>query len=420
MRKIPNINRRDLEALKSIYDLRCLTFDQIYQLNYNRAINDYTPITQNTCKKKIKEFLDNKLLIEREYELGKTCFFITNKGINLIKEAFNIPENIYDLDKNVIKRGYFTAAELNIKTRLINHQIHLNQFYVDFCSLNIKASWNYVDSKHSELQFGGLIPDAILTILDKTIFIETDMGTENKKQISEKWNNYMSFINSGDFKYRDRDIVVLFIIEGQNLTDRINLVKYLAYEGLMGIIDPSFDIYIGSRGDIIDLLKNKFFPNNNIFNKKAQIDILMRNKFNFLTTSGEKVKNYLNDTEYTWFIRDATNSKIEFVVDEYFYRPMQTLNKIAYLDYNNTYLLKNYNKQIKMIIICDNEQEIYNDLKVIQALDMNNVYCTTLNRLINSRYLYESLFQFDFLGNIFVFEDENLSKRKFEKNMKLY
>lgn len=107
------------------------------------------------------------------------------------------------------------------------------------------------------------------------------------------------------------------------------------------------------------------------------------------------------------------------MVVNFFGKPLSTLNKIAYLDFNNSYFSEIFNRNISLIVVGDTEEEIYEDLKVGGLLGIRNVYLTTLDRLIN-KPLHKALFQVDFLGNIHSFKDSGLNETVFERCLEKY
>ena len=74
-------------------------------------------------------------------------------------------------------------------------------------------------------------------------------------------------------------------------------------------------------------------------------------------------------------------------------------------------------RRVPYLVVAADERELYNDLKVVQAVDCSNIYFTTLERLQKSSFP-EALFQFNSLGSIFHFEDFALEKRIYERTIK--
>ncbi|WCK57743.1 replication-relaxation family protein (plasmid) [Aneurinibacillus sp. Ricciae_BoGa-3] len=430
---LKSLSQRDVEALRSIYMFRCLTQQQLYQLHYSKSLLTNEAISNETAIKKISELLSFHLIEEVEritkiFGESEPVYFLTPLGIEVIRYCFDLPTNIYDAKKQVVKRGYYRASELKIYPKNINHQVHQNQFVIDFMLQNEGVNWKYYDEKYVG-QFTSIRPDGMITMLDTDFFIEMDMATESKKQLFEKWENYRNFLNSREYAYKERKIVVLFICDGTARTqERADLVRYTIYERIIDIMDADFEIYIGTKEELLTLLHDKLIPS-----LKGELPIyrsiqqIFTEKHSFDVASGYILKDTFEGTEHGLYIRKVKdnnhilveNKRVqEFVVDEYSYSPLSVISKIAYSDKHNAFFKRKFNRDICYIVIAESEQQIQRDLKVVDLIGVKNVYFTTFERL-NSLPFHEALFQFDFLGNIHHFANSGLEERIFEQTMKI-
>ena len=209
---IKQLNTQDIEVLTSLYLYRAMDFEQILKYIYK--------IDGDTASDKRKKTLIRKklsgegLITFSVYLPNKEAAQITNKGIEIVRYVKDLQSTIFNTETKVVKRGYYTAADLNLNTRLINHQVHLNQFILEFTerARKIKIPWIYTDEKFLS-SYINIRPDGLLSILNYDFFIETDMATESKAQLIEKWQHYRSFLNTDEFKNKSRKIIVLFTIE---------------------------------------------------------------------------------------------------------------------------------------------------------------------------------------------------------------
>ncbi|MBQ3420631.1 MAG: replication-relaxation family protein [Romboutsia sp.] len=420
---ITYLKDRDIKILKSIYDLRCLTGEQIFELHFVGHRN------QSYCKKRLKFLIDNNVIEERSIGMSSYCYFLKTTGVNIVKYYYSLSDTLYDENKNILRKGCFTAGDLRLKDNLINHQIHLNQFYIDLLSLNTQAYMNYSDSKHFE-KYNSIIPDGVLETYGVSFFIEMDMGTEQKKQLNKKWCNYRDFLTSEEFKFSERKIIVLFILDGYgNQDNRKKVIEIEAYNVLNSEVGNDFDIYIGDKNEILDTFKNKIIPvltrgyiNNN------EIKNILINKYKYKVTDGFKdednkefIDKFFSGTEYLYIakenlIADENDNKIStpmsFVVDESFYSPFQSLNKIC--SFNDT------NKSnAKLIIVCDSIEKMFLRLRQVDLLTQKNIYYTTIDRLKNNIYLHNAIVNFDNLGNVYSFSDRELNNIHYETTIKV-
>lgn len=416
---------RDVEALKSIYNYRCLTMEQIYQLHYMKSIRDSREVVGDSyCKKKLSEFLDMEILEKVEHVQGDV-YFLTAKGVDIIKYYFDLPMNIYNYAKNAVRNGYYRAYELKISHKYINHQLALNQFMIDFTQREFDVVWKYYDEKHLS-QFSDIRPDGLLNMLDIDFFIEMDMATESKKQLYEKWENYRRFLDSQEYKFIERKIVVLFVVENTAKPQaRIDLIKHTMGARLMDELNSDFEIYVDTKENLINLLADKIESMRG--RKRSENDEIFKAfaEKGFSVALGENLKHFFNDVEYEFYCRkiDENNHVItergrlqEYLVDSYKYAPFSVLKKIAFLNVSNLYYKEKLKRTFSYIVIGESENILFRDLKIMDLIVIDNVYYTTLERIQN-RPFHQALFQFDFLGNVHTFADASLKEKVFEQNV---
>lgn len=418
------LTKVDLMLLERIYLLRCLTIRQAYREYYINEISSFEEF-ENT---KLKELLDFGIVKSVDFKGNNTALFLTSSGVEIVRYMCDLPCNIIDEKRNVIKRGYYRASELEILPRLINHQIHLNQFVINFekYALEKKIKWKYYDEKYVS-QYASIRPDGLIQLLDVDLFLEMDMNTESKKQLLDKWQNYRNFLTSREFSFKEKKIVVLFIIDGtNNVEKRKDLIRHTIANNILDLVTGDFDIYIGTPEELLKLIFDELIPNVQQSNwRKELISNSLFSNFNFSVANGDKLKKVLNNSEYGYYIRkiDSQNNLIiengkiqEYLFDDYFYRPISVLNKIAYLQRNTSIFKERYNRDISYVILVDDIDIAYQDLKVSDLIGVKNVYFTTLDR-INNYPISSAFFQYDSLGNVHHFTDNSLNNRIFEKSL---
>ena len=425
-----NLSERDKEALKSIYFFRCLSLQQIYELHYKKSLRTDDIVSDSYCRKKINDFT-NEGILEKVSNLNQDIYFLTSDGVDIVKLYCDFPNNIYDNEKKIVRRGYYRASELKISNKYINHQLHMNQFLIEFKQKQWDINYLYYDEKHIS-KFSGIRPDGLLSINNVDFFLEMDMATESKKQLIEKWINYRHFLSTSEYKHLQNKIVVLFIIEGTSkIKERIDLIKYTINETLIDMIDDNFEIYIDTKDNLLNIIENKYIrvDEDSMDSFTLEVKSIFEDKFGFDVANGEKVKKYFNGTGFAYYCRQKNpetkniiidNNKIqEYVIDAYNSSPVSVLKKISYMQNANVFFKDSLNREISYIVIAESELQIYNDLKITNLLTTDNVYFTTIDR-IKQKTFNESLFQFDTLGNLHTFENNGLMLRKFDSTIKDY
>lgn len=418
---IKKLTETDFDLLHHLYLYRCLTLRQARDFIYKNE--ETIDLFRNNY---IKPLLQLGVVEEVEYIPNQYVLFLTTSGVDSVRYTKDIPLEIFNPDTKIVKRGYYRAGELKMHPRLIKHQVYLNQFMLEFqvMALERGIKWKYYDEKYVS-QYFTIRPDGLIQLFDTDFFLEMDMGTESKKQLSDKWNNYRDFVRSTEFTNKENKIVILFITENvKNVEGRKELVRFTAVNQILDLFQDTFDMVVGSKDELLALLFNTLIPNILQENKnKEQIFQILKEKHGFQVDLAYPLKPALNDADYEWYIRKLSNDNLivkengrlqEFVVDDYTYQPLSVLQRIQYHQRNSNVFYLKFKRNIPYIVIAKNEKSLYNDLKVADALTTEQVYFTTPKRLKDYPF-HEALFQFGIQGEIYHFEDNGLKKRVLEK-----
>lgn len=421
-----NLNRIDLELLKNIYLFRCLTIRQAYSSFYEESI----PYFNKFIDVKLRELVSNDLIEEVIFNKNNIALFLTKKGVEVVKQAFNLPNEILDLKTKTISKGYYTSSQLKMLPRLIPHQVYLNQFVLDFKKIyehkKYNSSWSYFDEKFVS-QYSNIRPDGLINFLGTDFFLEMDMATESKAQLIEKWKNYRRFLTSSGNMNNKKKIIVLFIIGNtNNVENRKNIVKLTASQILLDIVDSNFDIIVGTKDELLKKMFNTIIPNIKQTNYKVEkLKDVLYTTHNFSVASGHTLKKQLNDTEYEFYIRkvDEENNVIvengviqEYLLDYHIMDNLSTINKISYMDKNSNTFRNFFKRSINYIVVVDDLDSFYKELSLFDLELEEKVFFTTVDRL-NSLPFHKSLIQLDSLGQPYSFLNSSMTVRNYEKNM---
>jgi len=415
-----HLDEKDISFLNSIYEFRCLSIEQSFDYFYS---DEFDSIEE--FEEKVVFFIELELVEKIEYKEG-FALFLTNRAIEIIRDTYGLATNIVDYEKNIIKRGYYTAGELKMLPRLINHQVHLNRFVLDFKHLakDENLNWKHYGEKHVSHYFG-IRPDAMIRFYDVDIFLEQDMATESKTQLMGKWENYRTYLRSKEHDQNTRKIIVLFIIDNtKQVEKRKELVRYTAVDSLIDLYDSRFDMHVGTRSELLDTLFSSIIPTMQNINGTHNLFMkLMRIRHNYAVRDATKLKPLLSDTEYTFMIYkiDENDNLIiqngrlqEFLVDDATCNPFSIHHKLAYHKRNSASFHREMKRHISVIFLVESEKVIEQQLKLTGLMGTDNVYYTTLHRL-EKKSFPEALFQFDRAGNIYHFSNPGLVQRVYEK-----
>lgn len=420
---LKKLSKRDLDLLHHLYLYRCLTFQQAKDFIYKENEISFESFVETF----IYPLLSLEVVEEVEYLPNKYVLFLTTNGVDIVRQTKDIPLEIFNPDTKIVKRGYYRAGELKMQERLVNHQVFLNQFVLEFEELAGKCNmkWKYYDEKYVS-QYFTIRPDGLIQLLDTDFFLEMDMGTESKKQLEEKWNHYRDFIRSSEFRNKERKIMILFITENvKNLEARKELIRFTAANQILDLFQDSFDMVIGSKNELLQMLFQTILPNIlQVDKKRKTLFHLLQNKHQFQIDYALPLKFALNDADYEYYIRKINedkrivteNGKLqEYVLDVYIHQPLSVLQRIQFHQKNSNVFQLKFKRPISYIVIGKDEKSLFQDLKIADAINVDKVYFTTLKRLKNLPF-HEALFQFDPEGNIYHFLDTGLSKRVLEQS----
>lgn len=434
---LEKLSSNEIDALYSIYLHRCLTYKQIFKLHFLKIFESVKDFEDIILTKWIQLGLIKKIYFKH----NNYVLFLTTRGVDILRIEYDFPSNLLDNNKQVIQRGYFRANELEMHPRLINHQVHLNQFVLDFkryCNIsdkqystNLYSKFKYSDEKHIS-SYTGIRPDGLISLMDIDFFVEMDMSTESKKQLEEKWENYRRYLSSRSFQSTraENKIIVLFIIENsKDLEKRKNLVKLTSSQILLDKLDSQyFDLYVGSSKELLNIIFNDILPSFECRSLNQNNLLSIFTKEDFFISHGYNIKQRFENIEYNYYIRKINKDgslkiqngrPVEFLVDDYRTGSMSVLNRIEYHMKNNTLFKISYGRDIPLLIICNSIHDIFNDLELLDFdFDRNSlIYFVVMDDILN-KTIQESIIQLDNLGNIYKFKDYSLKTKLFIRNIK--
>lgn len=418
--KAKELEEKDIHFLHQIYQFRCLDTHQAYNYFYNEDYEDFDEFSLLL----LQPMLDMALIEIIEYKEGE-AIFLTNASIEIIRDYYSMPTNVVDKSNYVIRRGYYTAGELKMLPRLVNHQVHLNRFVLDFDKLaeNENLNYEHFGEKYVSHYFG-IRPDALIRFYEADIFLEQDMNTESKTQLMQKWDNYRTYLRSKEHAMNTRKIIMLFIVDNtKNIEKRKDLVRYTAIDSLIDVFSDQFDIYVGSRDELLDILFSSIIPTMQSMNGAQNMFLrLMNDRHGFTVRDATRLRQFLSDTEYSFlaYKTDKSDNVIiehnrlqEFLFDDATGSPFSMMHKISYQKRNSSAFMRSMGRHISTVFIVEDEETIQHYLELSKLLGADDVFYTTMKRL-ESKPFSEALFQFDRTGSRYHFENTGLVKRVYE------
>lgn len=397
------ITMKDIEFLHTLYKMRCLSL--------NSTLKYFYP-DKSYINSKIVPFRNAKLINIRKID-NVYYLEIAQKGIDTIQRFLNIPNEIYNIERNKYEKVMMNLSDVIIEDKYVKHQTSLNEFVLEYMRL-YGEEVDYYDERFISGNTTILRPDGMIRLKNADLYLEQDMGTESRKQLMEKWYRYRRYLNNG--YHGKRKLIILFIINCQNEKARDLLVRKTFLDSFDQLVSNNFEMYVGTKEEILEACFKRILVGEKDRNKEIK-DLMSR--FNYTTADGSGLKIKLDGVIYHYYLVKKTNGKTdyycpnrnrigrfqEFLCDMYDYSPMTVLSKIKFHHKNSknfdiAYSNKSNARLIGYVIITRNIKEFYTHLKACNLIDVENVYVTTPARL-KKFTLPKALLKIDPTGNVF-------------------
>lgn len=373
--------------LSKLYLLRTVSYRQIRTYIYENYTKRYTD-------KILGEMQAEKLIKKCGYYNESAYFFITNRGIQYLREY-----GITDIGgKDTEVREDISAGDLSLRDVLVNHQLSLNEFVLKF-EAEFTGDMKYYDEKYVCLLTKNIRPDGVLLYGGVYYFLEMDMNTERQTSLMKKWERYRYFLSSGREKQFNYPIRVLFIMGGatpKKTGRKYALWKYI-YSNLADLTGENFDILIGTQDELFSYIRNE-----------NPVTSLMK-KQGFTATTGKFKTGVLADYRFDGycFLRNGDKIKsneimaFEFILDDLSYGSIYVIHKIACYDMIKSLSEHDYGREINYLVLLSSEKDAE---KLVSLLGRCPVYFTTKKRL-STLPLNKAVFIINSSGEIYNFNN---------------
>lgn len=394
------------EIISYIYQLRVLSYSEIYDYFFKSK-----GLAEGYCNKIVKEMVYNKLLEKFGKRKTNSYYFITNNALKMIKEN---GLKLIGSDKSSTA-SLIPAHRIKIDENLINHQLNLNHFVLEY-EAKSEIPFNYYDEKFVSQVFPGARPDGLIREGNRVLFLEMDMNTEDKRALNKKWENYRQLFMSESF-YNMKENALIVFIQGGNMSNKSKRSSFLRKQ-----IDNNLGDFIGPKLNAVIDSEEKLLAHLFTKNHKDTISRFIAMGYNVYkgstnqeSLSGCEFTLYINRTDEKGKIIDRQGVYDEFLVDDMTDGNLYSFRKISNYDSILSKFKFIHKRNLKYIVISESESEAYRT-----TLDTGNfnfyVYYTTPSRL-SSLPLHEALFQVDSFGEKWHFSGPDLRIRVDEEKV---
>lgn len=372
------LKNEDFNLLENVYKYKTLSFKQCWQASYTKIF-----LNVNTCiNERIMLLIKDGYL---DYIPEKCCDYrvvLTTKGVETLREYLNIPKYTSSYYGNQI-RSMKTSSELRVREKLISHQLSLNENLLKM--RDVLAAWDNITFdialEKEVLNYDYFRPDGTISLKNLNdenmqVYIEQDMGTESRAQLEDKWDRYRRFINANKGDKKLGKMVMLFIIDYDTTSKPPHNVNFNKMDEAIAfrekevfktittlfacVADASFEVYIGTSDEMLDVLKNKLIPDflhNSIFEKTVIRDYYKTN-LGYKIYSGAVLDRYFNGNRFKYAI--VSPNKERYVIDDCYGIPLSVIAKAVYMEQTNVYG-KNNGLYPYIYLIIPNDAKKFND-----------------------------------------------------------
>lgn len=414
---LAQLSQEDKSALKAIYRHRCLDEALLQKFFYGREDDGQNGFTL----KRIQWFIQQELLGIDEFGDGHCVFYLTNRGLQTVRELYDCP--MYVIDKKTGNKVYdVTAKQLQPANKLLDHQLHLNELSLDIETRCGLPDGCYKDSKFAS-DFTYAQPDGVFELPGFDLFIEMDMAHERVADLCEKWEHYRNYRSSREYYLRrDKRIIVLFATENikRSLAYRRSKVLESLSRSVFDLIGETFDCYIGPSSEMAAVAERLISPQSG---QEAfeRLGMFLQEQMGFSFARPNAIREACGESYL--YMRQLNEQKRplvrdgrpqNFFMENYLDRPASVLRRIVTFGRTSSVLTPSMGRTVPLLVVVPDELSIYQDLAAVGGLGVQEVFFTTVKRL-NERLFPEAVFQFDQLGNRYHFTDYSYQTRVHEK-----
>lgn len=410
----------DKATLLSLYLHRCLTPSLIINHLYN--CDGFPP---EIAGHHLDAMILDKLIEVIPYGEREDALFLTPYGVKTVVSLYG--DRLKKVYKSGIKSGKLpTYWDLKMCTTNINHQMHLNQFGLEFedyaCDL---IEYAYYDGKFMSPASEFLMPDGMIALPNRLLFLEMDMGTEDAKRLTQKWNSYRIFLNSPKAYYENQHITMFFILDGiakVQLRQKTTMRSLMEYLGCRN--NGNFEAYFETPGKCHEIIKTKYLSAASELSADEYAVLTDLRRFRFRISSPSFLKEIgLHNTYYIKRLGEdgklnfVGNRPQEFIVDLWMDRRFSVFQRIVSHKQIEARIRKLANREVSYLLIVPSITWVNKIPLVTKSSIPEGLFFSTPERLRNTFNWYEALFQIDQLKNLYHFQDDSLRVPVHEKRL---
>ena len=418
---VAEMSEGDKATIFSLYLHRCLTPSLI-----TKHIYPCDGIPEEIANHRLDAMILDHLIEPVPYGGSEDALFLTQRGVRTVVSLFG--DRLKELYKPGIQNVTLpTCLDLKMHPANINHQMNLNQFGLEFEEYaRGEIEYTYYDEKFMPPASDFIMPDGMIVLPDRLLFLEMDMGTERIKRLAQKWNSYRMFLNSPKVFYEKKPITMFFLLSGiKRLSYRQKSVMCSLMTYLNGRVDGYFEAYIETPEMCHEILRTRYLSaGTEMAASEESVLRRLRTRYGFAVTQPPFMKALGFPGAY-YIKRLNSHGKIdvvgdrpqEFILDLWLDRRFSVFQNIANIERNEKELRKKVGREVPYLLVVGSPLLAKRIPSIIKTVAPETVFFTTPDRLTTKNDWHTALFQVDQLKNLNHFSDDSLYETVHELRM---
>lgn len=410
----------DMNALLSLYLHRCLTPELIVKYPYS-----CDEISSESADLRLNAMILDKLIEVVSYGENKEALFLTSFGVKTVTGLYS--EQLMRLYKPGSGKKLPSYWDLKMHPANINHQIHLNRFGLEFERYaRGLIEYEYYDEKFMPPASDFMMPDGMISLPDRLLFLEMDMGTESIKRLAQKWDSYRMFLNSPKAYYQDRPITMFFILDGirkLSLRQKTTTRSLMTYLG--GRVNRNFEAYFEPPEICHEIIRTRYLSaGTELSADEESVLTILKSKYGFQISKPAFLREIgLPSSYYVKRLNDKGKIAVvgdrpqEFILEIWLDRRFSIFQSLASNRQVEAKLREMAGREVPYLLVVPSIIWANKIPLIIKSTIPEKVFFTTPERLNVRTDWHKALFRIDQIKNLTHFEDDSLSTPIHEKRL---
>ena len=243
----------------------------LVELYHNRMMTK--AYLDNTVPQSLKNgLLEKGLIMEEELEDWSEevhlVYFLTQAGADIIYELLQLPANVRNEKESITEKNRFRQSDLRPRKEAHRRRLFETTRFIEGVKQQLEKhpniKYRYYDqlfnkqyAKQQEYHIPQAFPsDAVLLVEDYEIHIHSLQERLTKVKLFTE-NEYLPFVQSEFFKYRERPMLLLYLVETK---EEVEIYRERVCEMMGAYLTPFFNVLIATPKQALQFFKNKFIP----------------------------------------------------------------------------------------------------------------------------------------------------------------